>query len=321
MQVREDLGWPIVMTPFAQYIVTQATLNVMAGQRYKQVADEIVDLLRGDFGPLPGPVDQDLMDRAMATKRANSRSRATTAVTLEELRARFGHAPVRRGPAAARGDAGRADGRHGRRAGPIHPRRRRPGAGHAGRAAVRLLLLGRPQGGTRLTLERTPATESDVRERSARDRRARGWVFDVDGCLMRTAARRRRRRRALPRRRRAGGSAQGRRPAGRALHQRLREAPGRYAAHLRSLGFDVPTRSSSLPAAPPPTTSRPTTPAPGPGPGRRRVAPLTSLGMEVLDPRCRRARRRRRGRRHRQLQHRSRSTPPAWRSTPGPRCT
>jgi oxaloacetate decarboxylase alpha subunit len=90
VRVRQDLGWPIVVTPFAQYIVTQATLNVMAGERYAQVADEIVDLLRGDFGPLPGPVDQDLMDRAMATKRAQQPLPGDDAVTLEELRARFG---------------------------------------------------------------------------------------------------------------------------------------------------------------------------------------------------------------------------------------
>jgi len=94
VRVREDLGWPIVVTPFAQYIVTQATLNVMAGERYAQVADEIVDLLRGDFGPLPGPVDQDLLDRAMATKRAQQPLPGDDAVTVEQLRDRFGrHLP------------------------------------------------------------------------------------------------------------------------------------------------------------------------------------------------------------------------------------
>jgi oxaloacetate decarboxylase (Na+ extruding) subunit alpha len=90
VRVRQDLGWPIVVTPFAQYIVTQATLNVMAGRRYAQVADEIVDLLRGDFGPLPGPVDQDLLDRAMSTKRAQQPLPGADAVTVEELRGRFG---------------------------------------------------------------------------------------------------------------------------------------------------------------------------------------------------------------------------------------
>lgn len=91
VQVRADLGWPIVMTPFAQYIVTQATLNVISGERYKNLSDEVVDLLRGDFGPLPGPVDQNLLDRAMASKHAGERSGEAQDVTLEELRRRFGH--------------------------------------------------------------------------------------------------------------------------------------------------------------------------------------------------------------------------------------
>jgi oxaloacetate decarboxylase alpha subunit len=90
VHVRADLGWPIVVTPFAQYIVTQATLNVMSGERYAQLADEIVDLLRGDFGPLPGPVDAWLLDRAMSTKRAAQRV-ADNDVTIADLRARFGH--------------------------------------------------------------------------------------------------------------------------------------------------------------------------------------------------------------------------------------
>ena len=89
--VRRDLGWPIVMTPFAQYIVTQATLNAITGERYKQLSDEVVDLLRGDFGPLPGEVDQDLLDRAMSTPRGKlPPSDGTSDETLEQMRKRFG---------------------------------------------------------------------------------------------------------------------------------------------------------------------------------------------------------------------------------------
>ena len=90
VQVREDLGWPIVMTPFAQYIVAQATLNVISGERYKQISDEVIDLLRGDFGPLPGPVDPELMDRAMATKRGQQPVNDGGDVTIRDLRQRFG---------------------------------------------------------------------------------------------------------------------------------------------------------------------------------------------------------------------------------------
>lgn len=91
VRVREDLGWPIVVTPFAQYIVTQATLNVITGERYRQISDEIIDLLRGDFGPLPGPVDQDLLDQALGTERGNRPpDDGSSDITLAGLRKRFG---------------------------------------------------------------------------------------------------------------------------------------------------------------------------------------------------------------------------------------
>lgn len=89
--VRRDLGWPIVVTPFAQYIVTQATLNTITGERYKQLSDEVIDLLRGDFGPLPGAVDQNLLDRAMSTARGQlPPSDGSSNETLEQMRRRFG---------------------------------------------------------------------------------------------------------------------------------------------------------------------------------------------------------------------------------------
>jgi len=92
MHVRADLGWPIVVTPFAQYIVTQATLNVMAGERYRQVSDEVVDMLMGDWGPMPGPVNGALLDRAHQLPRARNRRTATPAdpPSLDELRTRLG---------------------------------------------------------------------------------------------------------------------------------------------------------------------------------------------------------------------------------------
>lgn len=90
VRVRQDLGWPIVMTPFAQYVVAQATLNVISGKRYEQISDEVVDLLRGEFGPLPGPVDPDLLDRAMATRRWRQAAGDEEPVTVAGLRARLG---------------------------------------------------------------------------------------------------------------------------------------------------------------------------------------------------------------------------------------
>jgi oxaloacetate decarboxylase alpha subunit len=89
VRVREDLGWPIVVTPFAQYIVAQATLNLVTGERYSRLSDEVVDLLLGEFGPMPGPVNQDLLDRAMASPRAKQRA-PREEPSLDDIRAHFG---------------------------------------------------------------------------------------------------------------------------------------------------------------------------------------------------------------------------------------
>lgn len=89
VRVREDLGWPIVVTPFAQYIVAQATLNLVTGERYSRLSDEVVDLLLGEFGPMPGPVNQNLLDRAMQTPRAQQRKETHEEPTLDQVRARF----------------------------------------------------------------------------------------------------------------------------------------------------------------------------------------------------------------------------------------
>lgn len=66
-RVRADLGYPIVVSPFAQYIVTQAVLNVRAVDqgraRYDTVPDEVRLYARGGYGEIAGEIDQDLYDR------------------------------------------------------------------------------------------------------------------------------------------------------------------------------------------------------------------------------------------------------------------
>ena len=61
-QVRADLGYPIVVSPFAQYIMTQAVLNVMNG-RYAVVPDEVRRYVLGGYGEIAGPIDPNLYDR------------------------------------------------------------------------------------------------------------------------------------------------------------------------------------------------------------------------------------------------------------------
>ena len=63
-QVRRDLGYPIVVSPFAQYIVTQATLNVVQGERYKTIPDEIRKYALGYYGRLAVEPADAFLERA-----------------------------------------------------------------------------------------------------------------------------------------------------------------------------------------------------------------------------------------------------------------
>ena len=63
-RVRQDLGYPIVVSPFAQYIVTQATLNVVQGERYATIPDEIRKYARGYYGRLAATPCAEFLERA-----------------------------------------------------------------------------------------------------------------------------------------------------------------------------------------------------------------------------------------------------------------
>ena len=65
-RVREDMGYVTLVTPTSQIIGSQATFNVMTGQRYAMMSDEIKMLLRGEFGKPPAPFNQELVDQVLA---------------------------------------------------------------------------------------------------------------------------------------------------------------------------------------------------------------------------------------------------------------
>lgn len=65
-RVRYELGYPIMITPFAQLVGTQAVLNVVQGERYKTVPDEIKKYALGYYGKLLAPVDPDVLDRIVS---------------------------------------------------------------------------------------------------------------------------------------------------------------------------------------------------------------------------------------------------------------
>jgi len=69
-RVRRDLGEPIMATPFSQFVGIQAVLNVVTGDRYSLVPDEVIQYVLGHFGPLYQVADPAVMDRIMSSPRA-----------------------------------------------------------------------------------------------------------------------------------------------------------------------------------------------------------------------------------------------------------
>ena len=64
-RVREDFGFPPLVTPTSQIVGTQAVLNVLAGERYKMVSKESKGLLRGEYGRLPAPVNEEVRKKCI----------------------------------------------------------------------------------------------------------------------------------------------------------------------------------------------------------------------------------------------------------------
>ncbi|UAW98381.1 sodium-extruding oxaloacetate decarboxylase subunit alpha [Halopseudomonas nanhaiensis] len=67
-RVRADLGYPPLVTPTSQIVGTQAVFNVLAGERYKTITNEVKLLLQGRYGQAPGSINEDLRRRAIGTE-------------------------------------------------------------------------------------------------------------------------------------------------------------------------------------------------------------------------------------------------------------
>lgn len=65
-RVRRELAWPIMITPYAQFVGTQAVLNVVHGERYRVVPNEVKKYVLGYYGKLLAKVDGEAMDRIVA---------------------------------------------------------------------------------------------------------------------------------------------------------------------------------------------------------------------------------------------------------------
>jgi len=95
VQVRKDLGYPIMVTPHSQFVSTQSAINVATGERYKHVIDELILFAQGVYGEDSGCtwMDQKLKDRLLGTQRAKDIALAAQRgrdVTLKEIRDKLG---------------------------------------------------------------------------------------------------------------------------------------------------------------------------------------------------------------------------------------
>ena len=64
-RVRKDFGYPPLVTPTSQIVGTQAVLNILMGERYKMITKESKALLHGEYGKLPGEVNEEVRKKAI----------------------------------------------------------------------------------------------------------------------------------------------------------------------------------------------------------------------------------------------------------------
>lgn len=91
-RVRAEFGYPIMVTPLAQFVGSQAAINVIVGERYKEVTDQAIQYALGHWGK-EGPLvmDPNVRDKILSRARAKEWEGWTPPeLTLKEVRRKFG---------------------------------------------------------------------------------------------------------------------------------------------------------------------------------------------------------------------------------------
>ena len=87
-RVREDAGYPPLVTPTSQIVGTQAVFNVILGQRYKMVTKEFKGLVHGDYGKTPAPISAEFTKKILGDEQPiTCRFADTLAPEMEKLKA------------------------------------------------------------------------------------------------------------------------------------------------------------------------------------------------------------------------------------------
>ena len=89
-RVRAELGWPIVMTPFSQMLLTQAVMNLTGKERYANIPDEVIRYALGKFGKPNAPIAPEVMDHIDSLPRTRELRKEPGMPSLAELRRRIG---------------------------------------------------------------------------------------------------------------------------------------------------------------------------------------------------------------------------------------
>jgi oxaloacetate decarboxylase alpha subunit len=95
-RVRAELGYPIMVTPLSQFVGTQAAINVIVGERYREVTDQVIQYALGLWGKeAPSLMEPDVKDRILNRGRAREwEGWVPPDPSLQEVRSRFGGASV-----------------------------------------------------------------------------------------------------------------------------------------------------------------------------------------------------------------------------------
>ena len=91
-RVRADLGYPIMVTPYSQFVGVQATMNVILGERYREVSDEVIQYALGFWGEEEAAaVQPDVKDRILNRPRAKELAQYNPPeITLLNVREQLG---------------------------------------------------------------------------------------------------------------------------------------------------------------------------------------------------------------------------------------
>ena len=64
-RVRKDMGYPPLVTPTSQIVGIQSVMNVLGGERYKNVSNEVKEYMKGMYGKSPAPVDPEIFEKVI----------------------------------------------------------------------------------------------------------------------------------------------------------------------------------------------------------------------------------------------------------------